>query len=118
MGSVQIKRIYEAFDNKDGKRILVDRLWPRGLTKKSTQIDEWMKGVAPSTELRKWFHHEPDKWTEFVLRYTAELKENDTVPALLELIDTHPATTLLYAAHNEQYNHALVLQQFIIDLQN
>jgi uncharacterized protein YeaO (DUF488 family) len=117
MGTVQTKRVYETISKDDGKRILVDRLWPRGISKEAIHIDEWMKNIAPSATLRKWFNHEPAKWDEFLLKYTAELKQNDTVSHLLEIINDNKVTTLLYAAHDEQHNHALVLQKFIMDLQ-
>ena len=113
MGTVKIKRIYEPFDKQDGVRILVDRLWPRGVKKETTHLDEWMKAIAPSTELRKWFNHDKPKWDQFQLKYTHELKQNDAVKALLDLTKKHKTITLLYAAHDEQHNHALVLQQFI-----
>ena len=113
MGTVKIKRIYEPFDKQDGVRILVDRLWPRGVKKEMAHIDEWMKAIAPSTELRKGFNHDKPKWDEFQLKYTHELTQNDAVKDLLDLVKKHKTITLLYAAHDEQHNHALVLQQFI-----
>jgi uncharacterized protein YeaO (DUF488 family) len=116
MGTVKIKRVYEPFDEQDGMRILVDRLWPRGVKKETARLDDWMKAVAPSNELRKWFNHEMPNWDEFQSRYTHELTQNDAVKDLLDLIKKHKTVTLLYAAHDEQHNHALVLQQFIDEL--
>jgi len=113
VSKVQLKRIYEPAAQSDGKRILVDRLWPRGIKKEAAHIDEWMKDVAPSPGLRKWFSHDVTKWTEFTARYLHELKQNPAVDALRHLIDKNPTVTLLYGAHDEQHNHALVLQQFI-----
>ena len=113
MGTVKIKRIYEPFDKQDGVRILVDRLWPRGVKKETAHLDEWMKAIAPSTELRKWFNHDAPKWGEFQLKYTHELTQNDAVKNLLDLAKKHKTITLLYAAHDEEHNHALVLQHFI-----
>lgn len=115
MGTVQVKRIYEPADSKDGKRILVDRLWPRGLKKERAMIDEWMKAVAPSADLRKWFNHEPGKWDEFFAGYTLELQQNSAVAPLLEFVKTNKVITLLYAAHDQEHNHALVLQKFITE---
>ncbi|MDB5127368.1 DUF488 domain-containing protein [Mucilaginibacter sp.] len=113
MGTIKIKRIYEPFDKQDGMRILVDRLWPRGVKKETAHLDEWMKAIAPSTELRKWFNHDTPKWDQFQLKYTHELMQNDAVKELLDLVKKHKTITLLYAAHDEKHNHALVLQEFI-----
>lgn len=113
MGKIQLKRIYEPVEETDGIRILIDRLWPRGVKKETAHIDEWMKEIAPSTDLRKWFDHDPAKWQEFIARYSVELKQNDTVNHLAQLINKNDTVTLLYAAHDEQHNHALVLHQFI-----
>jgi uncharacterized protein YeaO (DUF488 family) len=116
MGTVKIKRIYEPFDEQDGMRILVDRLWPRGVKKETVRLDDWMKEIAPSNELRKWFNHDTPNWDQFQSKYTHELTQNDAVKDLLDLIKKHKTVTLLYAAHDEQHNHALVLQQFINEL--
>lgn len=115
MGSLHIKRIYEPATDQDGKRILVDRLWPRGLKKEAAQLDEWLKAIAPSTELRKWFHQDITQWDEFRLKYLHELKQNDAVNLLLDMIKKNRNVTLLYAAHDEKHNHALVLQHFITE---
>jgi uncharacterized protein YeaO (DUF488 family) len=113
MVTLQIKRIYEPVEKSDGKRILVDRLWPRGVKKEAAHLDEWMKDVAPSTALRTWFNHDVAKWEEFKGKYALELKQNKAVNILLDMIKESKTITLLYAAHDEQHNHALVLQQFI-----
>lgn len=106
---IKIKRIYDDADKADGFRILVDRLWPRGLTKEKAGIDLWLKEVAPSTELRKWFGHEPGKWEEFKKRYLLELKQKDDLIALIKEKLKHTNVTLLYAARDEKHNEATVL---------
>lgn len=116
MGTIQIKRIYEPAEKKDGKRILVDRLWPRGLKKESAHLDEWVKAVAPSVALRRWFDHDPAKWEAFSLQYTLELKKNKAVNDLIDELKHAGTFTLLYAAHDEQHNHALVLQRFLEEM--
>ncbi|HRO48007.1 DUF488 domain-containing protein [Agriterribacter sp.] len=113
MPVIQIKRIYEPPEENDGFRVLVDRLWPRGIKKELAHIDIWMKEVAPAADLRKWFNHEPEKWAEFSRKYTAGLKDSDAVKKLVGMIRKHKKTTLLYAAHDEQHNQAVVLQQFL-----
>src|ERR1700749_2306493 len=113
MGEVQIKRIYEAANKTDGIRLLVDRLWPRGVKKETAQIDEWLKAVAPSDELRKSFHQDNIEWDEFEAKYIFELKQNTAVDHLKDIINKNPKVTLLYAARDEHQNHALVLHQFI-----
>ena len=112
---VKIKRIYKSYSKDDGYRILIDRLWPRGIKKEEAHIDKWMKEIAPSTDLRKWFHQESeaDHWEQFVKSYQAELKKSDVIEELLSDIESHQTVTLLYAAKNEEHNHALILQQFI-----
>jgi len=107
--NIKIKRVYEKPDEKDGFRILVDRLWPRGLTKEKAAVDLWLKDIAPSTELRKWFNHDPDKWKEFKKRYLNELKENKDVVAVLKDHLRQKTVTLLYAAKDSDHNEALVL---------
>jgi uncharacterized protein YeaO (DUF488 family) len=106
--SFKIKRVYEAPKTSDGIRVLVDRLWPRGLKKADVELDHWMKDVAPSPALRQWFGHDPDRFTDFKRRYTAELKSN---PALAELrqLGTRRVVTLLYGAKDPEINHAVVL---------
>jgi uncharacterized protein YeaO (DUF488 family) len=113
--SVNVKRIYDPFSKTDGYRILVDRLWPRGIKKEDAHIDKWMKDVAPSTGLRKWFHQESEsnRWEPFVKAYHDELKKSDRVEELYAEILKHTTVTLLYASKSEEHNHALVLLQFI-----
>jgi uncharacterized protein YeaO (DUF488 family) len=114
---LNLKRIYNAADKADGIRILVDRLWPRGVTKERAQIDHWMKDVAPSTELRKQFHANPQNWVEFQHNYIAELQQSkEAVNELAELIKTHDTVTLLYSVHDEQQNHAVVLRDFLLTI--
>lgn len=110
---VQIKRIYANSYDGDGYRILVDRLWPRGLKKENLNIDKWAKNVAPSPALRKWFAHDPEKWNGFREMYEKELRNNPEVEELAKSIRTHQVVTLLYAARHEQYNHAVVLLDFL-----
>jgi len=110
---VKIKRVYAPPDKNDGTRILVDRLWPRGLTKEKAQVDLWFKEVAPSTELRKWFSHDPEKWTEFQVRYKAELKNHHEQLELLKKEGAKGTVTLLYGTKDEQHNEAVVLQQLL-----
>ena len=111
--TIQLKRVYEAPSKSDGTRILVDRLWPRGLTKEKASVDLWLKEVAPSTELRKWFAHDPAKWPEFKARYKAELKRNSAQLALLKQAVLRGPATLLYGAKDTQHNEAMVLQDLL-----
>jgi uncharacterized protein YeaO (DUF488 family) len=107
---VAIKRVYEAYDKKDGYRVLVDRLWPRGMSKENAHVDLWLKDIAPSTELRKWFAHDPKKWTAFKQKYRRELKANsESVKILKQLSKKHSKLSLLYGAKDETHNEALVL---------
>lgn len=111
--SVPIKRVYDRPQSSDGTRILVDRLWPRGLTKDKAAVDIWLKNIAPSPQLRTWFAHDSEKWHEFAHRYTAELQKNtQAVEALRALFRKGPAT-LVYAARDGMINHAVVLQRFL-----
>ena len=112
--AIRIKRIYEPADKADGYRILVDRLWPRGVKKEAAHIDTWMKDVAPSADLRNWFNHEPEKWKQFCEKYKAELKGSAALADLHSLIRLHKTVTLLYGAKDEQHNQALALQEFIL----
>ena len=111
--AIHVKRIYEPVAASDGYRILVDRLWPRGIKKEKADIDQWLKEIAPSTELRKWIHADPSRWSDFRKKYQAELKKSPAMDELLSLIRKHKSVTLLYAAKDEEQNHALVLQEFI-----
>lgn len=110
---LKMKRAYEAPSKTDGKRILVDRLWPRGLSKEKAKIDLWIKDIAPSTQLRKWFSHDPEKWSEFQKRYTKEIKENKKSLALLRKQIKSDQVTLIYSAKEEEHNDALVLKAFL-----
>jgi uncharacterized protein YeaO (DUF488 family) len=105
----QIKRVYEPMSPSDGTRVLVDRLWPRGVKKSDAHVALWMKDVAPSPQLRLWFHHDPERFAEFRRRYTRELKGNAAFTELRKL-GKSKRVTLLYAAHDPKVNHALVLQ--------
>ncbi|MGA8939846.1 MAG: DUF488 domain-containing protein [Acidobacteriaceae bacterium] len=107
--SVRIKRVYLEADPADGRRILVDRLWPRGLTKVKAHVDLWLKDVAPSTELRKWFAHDPKKWAGFQTRYAEELKSKGEDLAILRKEIRQGPVTLLYGAKDETHNEAVVL---------
>ena len=106
---IAIKRVYQEPDDTDGFRILVDRLWPRGLSKERAKVDLWLKDIAPSTELRLWFHHDPAKWTEFQKRYKLELKSKGSeLDVIKEKVHQGPVT-LLYGAKDEAHNEAVVL---------
>jgi uncharacterized protein YeaO (DUF488 family) len=110
---LQIKRVYAEPSQEDGKRILVDRLWPRGLTKQKARVDLWLKEVAPSNELRKWFAHDPKKWPEFERRYIEELKTVGEPLALLRQQVSQGKVTLLYGARDEEHNEAVVLLKIL-----
>ncbi|MEQ1792638.1 MAG: DUF488 family protein [Nitrospira sp.] len=113
---IAIKRIYEPVDEGDGYRILVDRLWPRGISKAAAHIDLWLRDLGPSTELRRWFDHDPARWTEFSVRYRTELQEQE---ALIEIIRQRAQAgpvMLLYAARDEERNQAVVLQNVLKQL--
>lgn len=115
---IYIKRVYEKSNKKDGKRILVDRLWPRGLTKEEAHIDEWLKDIAPTTELRKWFNHDVSKWSEFMKKYKAELREKkESIQKLRSLEQKEKTVTLLYAAKDEEHNQAVVLKGYLEERQ-
>lgn len=110
---VKIKRVYELPQDQDGQRILIDRLWPRGLTKEKARIDLWLKDIAPSTELRKWFNHEPEKWPEFQKRYSKELSNNQTTINELLLKIKNSNVTLVYSAKDELHNDAVLLKSYL-----
>ena len=116
MPGISVKRVYEAAGKADGFRVLVDRVWPRGVTKQRASIDLWLKSVAPSTQLRKWFDHDPRKWPEFKGRYFAELDAEP--PGLDELLSraTASVVTLVFSARNEQYNQAVALREYLNSL--
>lgn len=108
---ITIKRVYEKPNKEDGMRVLVDRLWPRGLTKRKANVDLWMKNIAPSTELRKWFNHDPSKWKEFKKRYRQELRKNKEQISLLKEQMEKGKVTLVYGAKDQDHNEALVLKE-------
>ena len=112
--TVRVKRVYEPAAPEDGARVLVDRLWPRGLSKGAAGLAAWIKDIAPSEGLRKWFGHDPARWPEFHRRYTAELRGHaDQLDRLRTLARTGPIT-LVYAAHDELHNDAVVLREFLL----
>lgn len=113
---IKLKRIYEKPEKSDGYRILVDRLWPRGVSKASATLDLWLKDIAPSTELRQWFGHDSDKWSEFQKKYKVEIKTNKEIVAKLEkIIKMKKNITLLYAAKDEEHNEAVVIKNLFND---
>jgi uncharacterized protein YeaO (DUF488 family) len=111
---IKIKRIYEKPAKDDGWRVLVDRLWPRGMRKEAAHIDVWLKDIAPSDSLRKWFGHEPEKWSEFQKRYRKELaQEKELVSELKKMEKQHGTITLLFGAKDEEHNQAVALAGFL-----
>lgn len=111
---IKVKRLYEPSEPSDGYRILVDRLWPRGIKKNELNADLWLKEVAPSNELRKWFDHDPAKWTAFNKKYKEELNRSGALLELIGLIKQHKnKVTLLYSGKDEQHTHALVLKTML-----
>ena len=111
--TIRLKRIYDEPDSQDGYRALVDRLWPRGVSKEAAKIDEWLKEVAPSDELRRWFDHDPDRWAEFRRRYLSELKECRDRLRPLARRAREDSVTLLYGAKDTKRNNAVVLKQYL-----
>ncbi|CDM64198.1 MAG: DUF488 domain-containing protein [Pyrinomonas methylaliphatogenes] len=113
-GKIAVKRVYEESEPEDGARFLVERLWPRGIKKESLRIDAWLKDVAPSDELRRWFKHDPAKWSEFRRRYFAELESHpEAWRQLLELVRRGERVTLLYSARDREHNNAIALKEFL-----
>lgn len=110
---IKLKRVYEKPAKDDGERILVERLWPRGLSKERAKVALWLKDIAPSAELRKWFGHDPDKWNEFRSRYRKELKGNKELIELLKRKAGEGTITFVYAARDEEHNSALILKQLL-----
>lgn len=109
-----LKRIYEAYNDQDGFRILVDRLWPRGIKKEEAQIDKWLKDIAPTTELRKWFNHDSEKWVDFKEKYKTELKDKkDYLEEIKAAERDHKTVTLLYGAKDEKQNQAVVIAEVL-----
>jgi uncharacterized protein YeaO (DUF488 family) len=112
---IKLKRAYEPPSDDDGKRVLVERLWPRGVSKAEAKIDEWFKDVAPSAELRKWYAHDVEKWPEFKRRYTEELKQNKGEVDEIKKMARGSVVTFIYAAHDTEHNSAVVLKEFVQD---
>jgi uncharacterized protein YeaO (DUF488 family) len=110
---IKVMRVYVRADITDGIRILVDRLWPRGIRRNTPNVDIWLKDVAPTTELRKWYAHEPRKWKSFKAKYLKELEENKAVANLLQVIRSTDTVTLVYATIDEKHNNAEVLREFL-----
>jgi len=110
---LKIKRVYDQVSPGDGKRILVDRLWPRGIKKEGAAIDEWLKDIAPSDELRKWYSHDPAKWSEFRKRYKGELKDKTGIVDRLRQESKKQTITLLYSSKVAEINNAVALKEFI-----
>lgn len=115
---IKIKRVYEDYEDSDGYRILVDRLWPRGVSKMDTKVDEWLKEIAPSNELRKWFSHQVSKWPEFKEKYFKELKNTDELISSIIDKETDQIVTLVYAAKDEEHNNAVALKEYLEDLKS
>ncbi len=114
--TVAIKRVYEPALRTDGTRVLVDRLWPRGMARASAAIDEWLRDLAPSHDLRRWFHARPDRWQDFRKRYLKELSQpeaEDSLLKLYKLVHKRKRLTLLYASKNETHNNAVVLKELL-----
>lgn len=115
---IRLKRAYEKPARSDGPRVLVDRIWPRGVAKKDADIAHWLKGLAPSTELRKWFGHDPEKWPEFRERYLEELRLGDAsedLEAFKKLLEQHDRITLVFAAKDTEHNNAVALRDYILN---
>jgi uncharacterized protein YeaO (DUF488 family) len=111
---ITIKRAYETPKEDDGYRILVDRLWPRGVSKEKAKLDLWMKDIAPSNELRKWFGHDPDRWEEFKTKYLSEIEENmELIKELKEIVQYNDNVTLVYSAKDEVHNNAAVILELL-----
>ena len=114
---IKLKRIYELYSEGDGYRVLVDRLWPRGVSKEKAHLDLWLKDIAPSTELRKWFNHEKEKWEEFKKKYIEELKQNrDMVDQMSNILSKNKKVTLLFGSKDEKHNQAVVIATFLENL--
>lgn len=113
MSTVLLKRAYDPPEPADGTRVLVDRLWPRGMKKSAAAIDLWLKEVGPSTELRQWFAHDPKKWAEFHKRYRAELAHSKALEELRQVVKRSQRTTLVFAARDLEHNNAVVLRELL-----
>jgi uncharacterized protein YeaO (DUF488 family) len=112
--NVKLKRAYAPASRSDGRRVLIDRLWPRGVKKTEAKIDEWMKDIAPSTQLRKWFGHDPARWMEFRRRYEAEVRQHPEQLDRLQAFAREGQLTLVFSAHDEEHNDAVVLKELIL----
>ncbi|HEX5429509.1 MAG TPA: DUF488 domain-containing protein [Patescibacteria group bacterium] len=110
---IKLKRVYEPVKKSDGFRVLVDRLWPRGVSKQKAKVDVWMKEIGPTDKLRKWFGHDPKRWNGFRTKYKAELKKNPELKNLKALAKKHKNLTLVYGAKDEEHNQAVVLKEFL-----
>lgn len=110
---IQLKRAYDPADPHDGVRFLVERLWPRGIKKENLHYDEWIKDAAPSTELRKWFSHDPSKWTEFQHKYFAELKKHSEALEPIRKAMHKGRVTLLFSSHDQEHNNAVALKTYL-----
>jgi uncharacterized protein YeaO (DUF488 family) len=110
---IQLKRVYEPASKQDGQRLLVERLWPRGVSKSHARLDAWLKDIAPSPELRVWFGHDPAKWQTFCRRYFAELDSNPEVWEPVLAATKHHTVTLVYSSHDIEHNNAVALKQFL-----
>lgn len=111
---IQLKRAYDPEESSDGCRVYIDRLWPRGLSHETFHYDLWDKDIAPSTELREWFHADPDnRWTQFVEKYKAELKSNPAFDSLRHTIEDEETVTLLYSSHDREHNNAIVVKELL-----
>lgn len=110
---IRIKRAYEPPADDDGFRVLIDRLWPRGVSKEDARVDLWLQEIAPSHELRKWFKHDPVKWNEFLKRYKKEIEGTDALRRLRELAREHKTVTLVFAAQDERHSNAAALEQWV-----
>lgn len=113
MGRVRIKRVYEPAEKSDGYRVLIDRVWPRGVSKERAALDEWAKDLAPSASLRKWFGHDPSRFEQFRERYRKELDAQQDLLRELRSRARREAVTILYGAHDEQHNNAVVLEELL-----
>lgn len=113
MPAIVIKRVYEKPEKADGKRVLVDRIWPRGVSKEDAKLDDWVKDIAPTTDLRKWFDHKPERYDEFKKKYKEELRSKKEDIEKLQKIAKSEKLTLIYSAKNEEMNQAVVLKEFL-----
>lgn len=116
MVKIALKRVYEKASPEDGYRILVDGLWPRGLSREKAEIDEWNQDLAPSTKLRHWFHHDPELWEEFSEKYLQEPQSNDEIENFLQQHKNQEKITLVYAAKDEEHCHPIILKRYLESL--